>query len=73
MFCFSKKNKYHFHHKFLNNINVFQRRINTVLFCFLPQVVGIIKRNWRPYCGVLSKSAKPQVKTWTPKYLLTLS
>ena len=26
------------------------------------QVVGVIKRNWRPYCGVLSKSAKSQVK-----------
>lgn len=24
------------------------------------KVVGIIKRNWRPYCGVLSKSSKPQ-------------
>lgn len=24
------------------------------------KVVGIIKRNWRPYCGVLSKSARPQ-------------
>lgn len=24
------------------------------------KVVGVIKRNWRPYCGVLSKSAKSQ-------------
>ncbi|XP_020612020.1 exosome complex exonuclease RRP44-like [Orbicella faveolata] len=24
------------------------------------KVVGIIKRNWRPYCGILSKSAKPE-------------
>ncbi|XP_068720951.1 exosome complex exonuclease RRP44-like isoform X1 [Montipora capricornis] len=24
------------------------------------KVIGIIKRNWRPYCGVLSKSSKPQ-------------
>lgn len=24
------------------------------------KVVGIIKRNWRPYCGVLSRSSKPQ-------------
>lgn len=28
---------------------------------FFSQVVGIIKRNWRPYCGILSKSSKPQV------------
>ena len=32
------------------------------LIFFFSQVVGIIKRNWRPYCGVLSKSSKPQVK-----------
>ena len=38
--------------------------VKCYLWCliFFSQVVGIIKRNWRPYCGVLSKSSKPQVK-----------
>lgn len=34
-----------------------KERTNKVLS---GKVVGIIKRNWRPYCGILSKSAKPQ-------------
>ena len=48
------------HQPVIKHVKLILKSVQCVYF--LAQVIGIIKRNWRPYCGVLSKSSKPQAR-----------